>query len=412
MPILIKSATIIDPNGPHHLRQADVLVHNGKIIQIDAQIHQEADEIIDAKGKYLSIAWIDIFAGSGTPGFEYREQLHTLDAAAQAGGFGHLFITPNLVPVTDTASDVRFLIESSATSKTKLFPLGAVSKKLEGKELAEMMDMKAAGAIAFSDGWSPIIDDLLMLKALEYIQGINGIMIQLPWHKKLEGGALMNESERSVAFGMSGAPAVAEEIIVHRDIELARYTGARLHLSGISTAKSLALIEKAKSEGVNVTCSVTPYHLLYTDDALEHYNSLFKVYPVLRTQADVLALREGVRNGIVDCIATHHKPHSWDEKEKEFEYASWGMAALETVWPMLQEALPDLKAEQWVNLLYKNPSTIFDLPTQTIEAGVDATLTLFDMDTSWTLNTSDKQSLAYNIPLLNTALKGKARVIA
>lgn len=409
--ILLTNATIIDTQSSHHLQTRDVLYDNGSVQKIASNIQGQATQVIDAKGKYLAPAWIDLFAASGVPGFEYRESLESLDAAATQGGFGHVALVPNLNPVTDSASDIRFISEVAKGLATKFYPLGAISQNAEGKDLAEMMDMKNAGARAFTDGFAPVQDDLLMLKAMEFIQGMGSTLIQIPRHRNIEAGGLMNEGSHSVAYGMSGAPTMAEEIIIFRDIRLAKYSGLRLHITGITTAASLRLVAQAKEEGVDITCSVTPYHLLYSDEVLAHYDSLYKVYPVLRSDADVQALREGVLTGIVDAITTHHKPHSWDEKVKEFEYAAAGMACIETAWPMLLHALPEISAERWQELLHDAPARILGIRTAPIEEGAAQALTLFDTDTEWTLTPSTKKSAAANVPCLDQILQGKATVL-
>jgi dihydroorotase len=292
----------------------------------------------------------------------------------------------------------------------KLHVMGAVSQQIEGKTLAEMMEMYDAVAVAFSDGWKPIQNAGLLQKALEYVKAFEGVVVQLPLMASLADG-LMNEGVHSVQYGMPGIPNIAETLLVHRDIELARYTQSKLHISGITTAESLSLIKKAKKEGVQVTCSVTPYHLLFTDEALKQYNSLFKVDPPLRTEKDRKALIKGLEDGSIDCIAVHHKPQDWDAKVKEFEYAKSGMASMDVAWPMLLAAAPNVSGERWVDLLANNIADIFNLPKTTIEEGAAGVWTLFDTDTQWTLNKNTVKSRAYNIPLINTEVKGKASVI-
>lgn len=412
MSVLLRNVTIIDVSSSYHQKSVDVFYKNGIIESIGKKLTAKAKSIIDAKGKYLSKSWIDTLAGWGSPGYEHRETVRTGSAAAANGGFGSVILVPNNLPVTDTASDIQYLLKEKDKMNIQVFPLGAVSKKLEGKDLAEMLDMQHAGAVAFSDGWSPIQNSQLMFKALEYVKGINSLIVQIPIHKDLDAGALMNEGVQSVAYGMSGAPGIAEEIIIHRDIALARYTNSRLHISGVSTSAGIDLIKKAKKEGVQITCSVTPFHLYYTDEAISGYDPLYKVYPVLRTKADVKALRDAVKDGVVDSIATHHKPHDWDEKVKELEYAASGMAAAETAWPMLLQSMPHISPESWVQLFVDKPGAIFHIYQEGIEEGARLSLTLFDMDTVWELDMKSKKSKAYNVPMLNQKLKGRAVLLA
>src|SRR5690606_25985956 len=220
-------------------------------------------------------------------------------------------------------------------------------------------------------------------------------------------GGLMHEGAESVHLGMSGIPAIAEPMMIHRDLELLRYTQSRLHISGVSSAEGLQLIRRAKKEGLRVTCSVTPYHLLYTDKNLSDYNSVFKTEPALHTEADRKALIKGLEDGTVDCIATHHRPQDWDAKEKEFEYAQLGMISQETCWSMLLMAAPHISMERWVQLLSVNPRNIFKLPITAIQKGVKANVTIFDTDTKWIYTPENKQSLAVNSPVFHQELKGK-----
>jgi len=285
--------------------------------------------------------------------------------------------------------------------------MGAITKEAGGTALAEMLEMKAKGAVAFSDGWSPVQNPGLLLKALEYIKPFKGVLQQLPVLKDLEGEGLMNEGLSSLRLGMPGVPAMAESLMVHRDIELLRYTGSRLHISGVTTEASLKLIRAAKKEGLAVTCSVTPYHLLYNETALEGYDSNFKVTPPLRSESDRKALVRALEDGTIDCRATHHRPQDWDAKAKEFEYAGYGMNVQETCWPMLLRAAPRVEMAQWVRLLSENPRRIFGLSRDTIDVGQPAVLTLFDTLTEWTFTTKEKQSRGINNPMLNQQLKGK-----
>lgn len=411
MSILIKNVSIIDKNSTFHLQKVNVFYKDGKIKAIGKNIDVKAKEEIDGKGKFLSKAWIDTFAGIGSPGFEYRETYQSATLASTKSGFGNVLLVPNNIPITDHAAGLQNRIKESESCAVNFYPLGAVSKGIEGKDLAEMMDMKTAGAIAFTDGWHPIQNAQLLLKALEYVKGMDSLLIQVPLHKDLGKGALMNESAVSVALGLSGEPTVAEAIFIQRDIQLAKYANARLHISGVSTKEGIELIKKAKKDGLPITCSVTPYHLLFTEEQMQAYDSLYKVFPVLRGKEDVKAVKDALKDGWIDAIATHHKPHNWDEKVKELEYAAQGMACMETAWPMLLQAAPQRNAEDWVEILVNRPEQIFNIQQSTIESDAVVKLTLFDMDTEWQLTSQEKASLAYNVPLLNQNLKGKSHLL-
>lgn len=408
---LIKNVMVIDPNSDHHQSTIDLYYKNGVIIDIGKNLDYKAEQTIEAAGKYISAAWIDCFVDLANPGFEYRETLSSGINAAIAGGIGTIMLTPNNQPATTTAAEVISIKRITEQAPINIEIIGAVSKGVEGKELAEMHDMSQAGAIAFSDGWKPVQQDQLLLKALEYVKAMNKPIIQVPIHQQLTAGGLMNEGVNSVQIGMASMPAMAEEVIIYRDIALAQYADTHIHITGVSTKKGLELIKKAKKDKVKISCSVSPYHLLWTDDILTSYNALYKVNPPLRSNEDVKALVEGLTNGTIDAISSHHRPYNWDEKTKEFEYTKFGMAALEVTWPMLLQAAPKVSMDQWVNLLHNNPNELFINKKEVIAKDAEMQLTLFDNTTLWKNTNTSKQSLAHNVPLLDAQLTGKAKLI-
>lgn len=409
---LIKNVTILDPTSPFHEAVVDVQLENNKITNIGNQlVATENDTVIDGSNSYLSQGWVDIMADYADPGYEYKETLITGSKAAQNGGFSDVFLVPNTNPAVLNKGTVEYIKNASNKLDISVYPIGAVSKNLEGKDLAEMMDMYHAGAIAFSDGWNTINNAQLLLKALEYVSAFKGVILQLPVYESLYKGGLMHEGENSVKWGMPGIPTIAETLQIHRDIELLRYTQSRLHITGISTKEGLALIKAAKAEGLDITCSVTPYHLLYTDAELGTYDSNFKVTPPLRSEADRLALIEGVKDGTVDVIVSHHKPQEWDSKAKEYEYTADGMMTQETMLAMLIKAAPEVSIATWVEKLTTNPRRIFGLAAHKIDVNEQGHYTLISPDHTWTFDKSTKQSKGINSPLYNTALKGKATII-
>jgi dihydroorotase len=407
MSVLIKDATVLDGSSPHAGKKIDLYIQQGKIAAIGKKLEVQPNKVIEGNQLYVAPGWVDLVADYCEPGYEFKEVIDTGLNAAAAGGFTDVFLVPNTKPVITNASILEFVQKKGAGHKTKLHVLGAVSKNIEGKDLAEMMDMHHSGAIAFSDGWSPIQDAGLMLKALEYVKAFDGIIIQIPVQASLSKGGLMNESATSVKLGMSGIPAMSESLMVYRDLELLRYTGSRIHFSGITTAASVSLIKAAKMEGLRVSCSVTPYHLLYSDEMLQHYDSVYKVDPPLRAEVDRIALIKALEDGSIDCIATHHRPQDWDAKAKEFEYAGYGMNCQETCWPMLQMAAPKIKPERWMELLSLRARHLFNLPKIRIAEQEPATLTVFDMDTQWIYSANNKKSKGINNPLLGKELIGK-----
>ncbi|MEO6916119.1 MAG: amidohydrolase family protein, partial [Chitinophagaceae bacterium] len=277
----------------------------------------------------------------------------------------------------------------------------------EGKELAEMYELRESGAQAFSDGLKPIQSAGMMVKALQYVKRFNGVIIQVPDDQTMAAHGLMNEGIVSTRMGLPGKPVIAEELMVSRDIALAGYTGSRLHITGISSPRAVDAVYKAKQEGINVSCSVTPYHLFFCDEDLVTYDSYLKVNPPLRTRTDMLALRQALRDGKIDCIASHHLPQEYDSKILEFEYAKNGMITLECLYGAILEAVPDLSPEHTVELLQANPAKIFGLDTNSIREGASADLTLFQPGNKYRFEMSMIKSISKNSPFIGKELTGK-----
>lgn len=407
MKILIRQARIIDSSSPFHQQKADIFIQNGIISFIGNDLSQDVDKIIDIPGLHVSPGWVDIFANFCDPGFEFKETLETGSEAAASGGFTDVFVIPATAPVVHNKAAVEYIVQKSKLLPVSIHPLGAVTKNLEGKELAEMYDMHKSGAVAFSDGISPIQSAGILLKALQYVKAINGVLIQLPDDKSISNHGLMHEGIVSTQLGLPGKPAIAEELQITRDIELAKYTGSRIHFTGVSTAKSIELIQKAKAEGIPVTCSVTPHHLCFCDEDLTDYDTNLKVNPPFRTKEDREALREAVINGTIDCLATHHLPHEKDSKIVEFEYAKNGIIGLETAFGVVRNCMPTISAERLVDLFSIHPRKIFNLPLPTIKENEVACLSLFLEDKKWTFDSKDIKSRSENTPFIGKELTGQ-----
>ena len=405
MQILIKKAHIQDPSSPFHQTVKDILVTDGKIKAIEADIEQPGATIVENEGMVVSPGWVDVFAHFCDPGYEHKESLETGAAAAAAGGYTHVFLVPNTSPAIHSKSQVEYIIEKSRALPVHLHPIGAVTRNTEGKELAEMYDMHAYQAAAFSDGLHAIQSAGLLIKALQYVKAINGVVIQLPDDKSIAPAGLMNEGIVSTRLGLPGKPAMAEEIMVARDIKLARYTDSHLHITGITTAKSLEYVRRAKEGGLKVTCSVTPYHLYFTDEDVQGYDTNLKVNLPLRTRADVEALRAGVNDGTIDCVATHHQPHEWDSKTCEFEYAKSGMTGLQTCFGVLGAlGFSDATIGR---VLSQRPREIFQMDAGTLAPGATADLTLFNPGRTYTFEKQDIRSKSANTPFIGKQLKGQ-----
>ncbi len=407
MKLLLKQVTIADIHSPYNELVKDILVIDGIVSKIGDSITDQQAEFIDLKGAFLSPGWVDIFAHFNDPGIEYKETLETGAAAAAAGGYTRVFALPNTQPAVYSKSTVEYIVQKSKSLPVHISPIGAITKNIDGKELAEMYDMHKSGAIAFSDGLHPVQTPGLMLKAMQYVKAINKVIIQLPIDKSISKAGLINEGITSTLLGLPGIPSIGEELIIGRDIELLRYTGSKLHIAGVSTAKGIETIKAAKAEGLQISCSTTPYHLVFCDEDLTTYDTNLKTDPPLRSRSDMMALRKGVVDGSIDCIATHHFPQDWDNKTCEFEYAATGMIGLETAFAVVHDILPELSLERLVSLFSSKASTIFSLLTNTIKEGALAEFTMFNREEVQTITTNTLKSKCRNSPFIGKPLKGK-----
>lgn len=407
MAVLIRQAKVADPASDFHDQTVDILVADGIIRTIQPTIEAGDHEVISGAGLIVSPGWVDVFADYREPGYEHKETIHSGLEAAAAGGFTDVFLLPNTNPVADNKSIVQYIRQKATSHAVQVHVLGALSQGTEGKVLAEMMDMRAHGAVAFTDGWKPVQNPNLMLKALEYVRAFEGVVVQVPVESSLTAGGLMHEGPLSTRMGMPGIPVLAETLLLHRDIELLRYTGSRLHVSGISSAAGVEMIRRAKAEGLQISCSVTPYHLALTDESLQTYDSLYKVNPPLRSAADRDALIAGLADGTIDCIASHHRPQEWDAKAKEFDYAADGMNLQELAFPVLLQGVGDsVPLSRLVDALALAPRKIFGLPDARIAKGA-AALTIFTMDQPTRTEVGARKSLSANNPFLGQELRGR-----
>jgi dihydroorotase len=408
MQVLIKQANIISSSSPFNGQTKDILITNGVIEKIADNITQSNAEVIAQKNLCVSIGWMDIFAAFGDPGFEYKETIETGAAAAAAGGFTDVMITPQTNPVIHNKTQVEYIIQKSKTQAVNIHPVGAVTKNTEGKELAEMYDMYQSGAIAFGDGAHSIQSSGILLKALQYVKSVGATVIQIPDDKSIGANGLMNEGIVSTQLGLPGKPAIAEELMVARDIKLARYTDSKIHFTGISSAKSVEYIKRAKESGITVSCSVTPYHLFFTDEDIRGYDTNLKVNPPLRSETDRQALLNALADGTVDCIASHHQPQNWDNKVCEFEYAKEGMIGLETLFGILgNKVAGHLPLQKCIEMLSVTPRKIFGLTVPEIKEGSVACITLFNAEEEYVFDESMIKSKSKNTPFTGKMLKGK-----
>ncbi|HWZ13814.1 MAG TPA: dihydroorotase [Mucilaginibacter sp.] len=404
MNLLIKSATIIDPNSPFDQQTADILIEKGVITRIASQIDVDGD-MVDAEGKCVSPGFFDLNCNIGELGLETKEDLYTGTRAAAAGGFTGVALMPNTIPPVHSKAEIEYLLNRAQKNLVDVYPLGAISHKREGKDLAEMYDMYLSGAKAFTDGNRPVQDAGLMERALLYAQGFDAMVFSYPEDTAIAGKAKINEGEISTLMGMKGIPSLAEELMIARDLYLAEYTVSKIHFSTISTVRSVELIREAKRKGLEVTCDVAAHHLVLTDEALTGFDSQYKVKPPLRTQDDVDALIEGLKDGTIDAIVSQHTPHEIEFKDVEFEVAEYGMIGLQTAFSLAIKAGLDIGLI--IQKLAISPREILNIDIPVIAEGQLANLVLFDKDEEWEYSTKNNRSKSCNSPFIGQHLKGR-----
>ncbi len=409
--ILIQSATILDPQSKYHKTVNDVLISDGRISEISKKIKVADEQIlkINAEGQYLSPGFFDLNVNFGEPGLETKEDMESGCLAAAAGGFTGLALMPDTEPPMHSKAEILYIINKTKHNLVHVCPLGSISQRREGLELAELYDMQQAGAIAFTDGNRPVANAGLMSRALLYSKGFDGLIFSYPEDVSIANKGKMNEGVMSTLLGMKGNPALAEELMVARDIYLAGYHDAKIHFSTISTAGSVEIIRQAKKKKLKVSCDVAAHHLVFSENDLESFDSQYKVKPPLRTKADSKALIAGLKDGTIDAIVSQHTPHEIEFKNVEFEIASYGMTGLQTALSTAVQA--GLSAEEIVDKMAVNPRTILNLPVPAIAENEKANLVVFDLQAEWVFNEETNFSKSLNSPLMGKTLKGKVSLV-
>ena len=405
MNILLKSAKIIDSaNKDNHLKKRDILIVDGRIEKIAAKIEaSNKTKIIDLKNLHVSIGWFDSGVCFGEPGYEERETIANGLLTAAKSGFTDVVLNPDTHPVPDSSSDIVFLKNASRGHATDLHPLGTLTNKGEGKDLAELYDMKNAGAVGFYDYKNALENPNLLKIALQYAQNFGGLIFSFPLDKQISGKGIVNEGPISTALGLKGIPAFAEEIQIARDLFVLEYTGGKLHIPTISTKGSVKLVAEAKKKNLDVSCSVAVHNLWFTDTVLEEYESKYKVFPPLRTTEDIKALLKGLKEGTVDFVTADHAPMNLEQKDIEFDNAMQGTLGLETAFGVLNQ-LFDL--ESTIKLLTKG-RVRFEVASRSLKEGEMACLTLFDPSCEYIFETGHIVSTSKNSMFLDSTLKGK-----
>ncbi len=411
---LIQNAHVVDPKNKRD-ELLDLRIKNGQITEMGKGLEPAGEQVLNAEGLHLLPGLIDLHTHFREPGFEQKETIETGARAALRGGFVGCVSMPNTLPACDNQSVIDNIIRKAREVPFHLFPAGTLSKAREGKELSEMADLKRAGIWAVTDDGSWVPDSLLMRRAMEYASMLGLLVISHAEDKRLSAGGVMNEGLMSTRLGLKGIPDESEEVAVMRDIQLARLTGARLHVAHVSTARSVKLIREAKAEGIAVTAEATPHHLSLTDDAVEGYNTHFKMNPPLRSAQDVEAIQKGLKDGTIDCIATDHAPHTSEEKMLEFDEAPFGVIGLETALAVCLTELVHSKKMTLSELIEKmsiRPAQILGLAGGfgEIRKGTEANLTLVDLNEEWLVQADDFVSKSRNSCFIGKKLKG--RVVA
>jgi len=410
MKLLLKGGRIIDP-----LRKidkiADLLVDGGKVVRIETNIEDPGADIYDAGGMWIIPGLIDMHTHLREPGYEYKESIRTGCEAAVAGGFTAVACMPNTNPVNDTRSVTEYIIRQAALAGiARVYPVAAATRGSEGRVLSEFGDLKEAGAVAFSDDGKPVADSAVMRYAMEYAASFGALVISHCEDATLSADGLMNEGRISTELGLKGIPSIAEDIPVARDIAIAEYTGTSVHIAHVSTAGAVRIIREAKKRGVRVTAETAPHYFSLSDEALREFDTNLKMNPPLRSTEDVAAMKEALRDGTIDVIATDHAPHSSIEKDVEFEYAANGIIGLETSLALSLNLVREgvLSPADLVRKMSSNPAAVLGVRGGTLGIGAEADITVIDPNRPWTVDVRIFRSKSRNSPFHGWKMEGKA----
>ncbi len=404
MNILIKSATIIDPKSDFHSQTQDILIEKGIITRIDKSIENSKNyKEINLDNLHVSQGWFDSSVCFGEPGYEERETIDNGLKTAASSGFTAVALNSNTNPVIDSNSDIAFLKSKAKDHLVSLLPIGALTRNSNGSELAELFDMKSAGAVAFGDYKKSTSNSNLLKLALQYASGFNGLICSFPQDDNIAGVGVMNENITSATLGLKGIPNIAEELQVARDLFLLEYSDGKLHIPTISTERSVDLIRQAKRKKLNVSCSVAIHNLCLTDKLIAEFDTRYKVLPPLRIQADVDSLVEGLKDGTIDMVTCDHNPLDIEHKRVEFDHAAYGTVGLESAFGALQTVFTLKKT---IELLTKGKDR-FGLTSDSINIGNKLNITLFNPNTSYTFSTNNLVSKSKNSIFEDQKLKGK-----
>ena len=400
MSIILKSAKVINAESKYNGTQQDILISEGKIVKIAKSISDKNARIIDIKDLHVSNGWIDSSVSFGEPGFEERETIENGGIVASKSGFTDVVLNSNTNPVIDSQAGISFV--KSKNSSCNIHPLGALTISSESNEMAELFDMKNAGAVGFYDYKKPIINSNLLKISLQYSQAFNSLIMSFPLDKSIAKNGIINEGKISVNYGIKGIPNFSEEIQINRDLHILEYTGGNLHIPTISTKKSLDLIKKAKEKGLNVTCSVAIHNLIFNEDKLKNFDTRFKVLPPLRTEKDRLALVKGVKDGVIDLVTSDHCPIDVENKKTDIDNAEYGTIGLESFFGSL---LNLFTLEETIKILTRGRK-LFNIENFDFKEGSEARLSLFKISKEFEFSKSHIKSKSKNSAFLGTKMNG------
>ncbi|RPI03332.1 MAG: dihydroorotase [Calditrichaeota bacterium] len=409
--LLLAGGEIIDIKSGKH-EKVDIVIQNGKIDKIGA-IEKKGfnGQIIDASGCIITPGLMDMHVHLREPGREDKETIDSGCAAATAGGFTAVACMPNTTPVCDTQEVVRFIKKKAEKLLVDVFPVAAITKGRQGKEITEMAELIREGAVAFSDDGSPVADTAVMRNAMDYVKMFDVPIIDHCEDPFLAQGGHMNEGVMSTKLGMQGIPNAAESLQIERDIQLSRLTGARVHIAHLSVREGVELIRRAKDEGLPITAEVAPHHLMFSDQDLVNYDTHLKMNPPLRTPEDIAALEKGIKEGVIDVFASDHAPHTIEEKDVEFDAAPFGILGLETMLAIILKQIVNrniISLHQALEKLTIAPRRILNLPLPEVKEGYEANLTLINLNEMWTYDVSNSRSKSRNAPYNGMTFQGKA----
>jgi dihydroorotase len=413
MTLLLKGGRVVDPSRKAD-GKADLLIEDGKIVDFGKALPKgkksSAAEVLDLRGKWVVPGLIDMHTHLREPGFEYKETIASGSEAAVAGGFCSVACMPNTNPVNDSRSVTEFIRrKATECGLANIYPIAAITVKSEGSLLTEFCDLKDAGAVGFSDDGKPVMNASLMRRALEYASSLDMPVFVHCEDKNLSAGGVMHEGSVATELGLAGIPGIAEDVMIARDLLLAEFTGAAVHIAHVSTAGGVRLIREAKARGVRVTAETAPHYFSLTDEAVRSFDTNAKVYPPLRSEEDREAVREGLSDGTLDVIASDHAPHARTDKEVEFDYAASGLTGLETSFALSFRLVADgvLTFSDLIEKMTINPAHILRIPKGTLAAGADADVTVIDPKREWTVDRTHFRSRGKNSPFHGSIMKGK-----